>query len=177
MMEVYSSANLKHRTQRRPSSVGNGSTVLKTGGDEKPTLPPTVEQKIAESLREDNVFNAYFREHGRQMMLASGLQSLGSDSRQDVQNSRQHRKRPVTAAFSGEDGKAFSTGENPFAEVDNAGNASKATAYPAEDPFQHEFDQMGVDERNWHRIFFGKQDKGKQKNSAWAPSREAVYPE
>ena len=36
---------------------------------------------------------------------------------------------------------------------------------------------MGVDEQNWHRIFFGKQDNNKMKNSAWAPSREAVYPE
>ena len=35
---------------------------------------------------------------------------------------------------------------------------------------------MGVDEKNWHRIFFGKQDKNKQKNNDWAPSREVVYP-
>ena len=40
-------------------------------------------------------------------MLAVGLLSQGSDSIQEVNNSRQHRKRPVTAS------------ENPFDMVDN----------------------------------------------------------
>ena len=90
-------------------------------------------------------------------MLATGLLSKGSDSRQDGQNSRRLRKRPVTAAFSRSgESRVFTNSENPFEMVDKSEKASKATVYPTEDPFQHEFDQMGPEEQNWHMIFFGK---------------------
>lgn len=90
-------------------------------------------------------------------MLATGLQSKGSDSRRDVHNLKRLRKRPMTAAFSrGGESRVISNSDNPFDMIDKSEKGSKATAYPTEDPFQHEFDQLSPDEQNWHMIFFGK---------------------
>ena len=69
-------------------------------------------------------------------MLATGLQSKGSDSRREIQNSRRLRKRPMTAAFSrGGESRVISNSENPFEIIDKSEKGSKATAYPTDDPF------------------------------------------